>query len=66
MYFASEARAIIHHRPVNTETRLVIEELDDLLECIQEQDVRTELLVENILAAIELSADLASSSARPE
>ena len=66
MYFASEARAIIHHRPVNTETWLVIEELDDLLECIQEQDVWTELLVENILAAIELSADLARSSSRTE
>ena len=55
MYFANAARANIHRRDMNTETWLVVEELDDLLECIREQDARTERLVDGILAAIEAS-----------
>lgn len=49
MYFANTGRAIVHRRPVDTETWLVVEELDDLLECIREQDVRAEHIVDGII-----------------
>ena len=60
MYFANAARAIVHRRPVSSETWLVVEELEDLLECIREQDARTEHLVDSIILEIQRAEEFAA------